>query len=218
MQRAVFAPTLALRFLAAPGARADMVTPDNVQWTYNFSPASPSLSSAPPGTGGITFTNEPTKSAVGSSDVVATNLRVFSATDGTSPEKITDAAYKLSLVLTETENGVTSTKTLTLTGALTGTLSKSNANVTNTFTSPASQQVSLGSFLFTLTNPSFTPPGPPDQTNAGSISAHVAVTSAGTPPPTQSPEPSSMLLAGLGLTVLGGAAWRKRQARAVVAA
>jgi hypothetical protein len=37
-------------------------------------------------------------------------------------------------------------------------------------------------------------------------------------PTQQTPEPSSMLLSGLGLTFLGGAAWRKRKARAVVAA
>jgi hypothetical protein len=44
--------------------------------------------------------------------------------------------------------------------------------------------------------------------NLGSISAHVNVSSV---TPASVPEPSTMLLSGLGLSFLGGAAWRKRR-------
>ena len=63
---------------------------------------------------------------------------------------------------------------------------------------------------FTVSLIAYTPPGPPDQSNAGSISAHVSVTTTQT---ADLPEPSTMLLSGLGLTFLGGAAWRKRRAK-----
>src|SRR5438874_2243976 len=54
-----------------------------------------------------------------------------------------------------------------------------------------------------------TPPGPPTASNAGSIAAHVEITA----PTTNgdSPEPASLVLAGLGLLLSGGAAWRRRR-------
>ena len=105
------------------------------------------------------------------------------------------------------------TGSLTFHGKLDGTLSAESTNLFNTFGPDKKQSVRLGAYNFEVELIAYTPPGPPDQSNAGSIAAHVTVT---TITPAQVPEPSTMLLSGLGLTFLGGAAWRKRRAKASV--
>jgi hypothetical protein len=160
---------------------------------------------------GVTFTNEPTGSAIGNSDIVATNMRVFSAAPGNAPDMITNGAYKLVLNLTATDaNNQPLTGTMTFTGQLNGTLSKDNSNITNVFSSDVQQTLTLGGTTFTVSLTSYTPPGPPNQSNAGSISAHVTVSGQGTPPPQQLPEPSSILLSCLGGLSCVGAAWRRK--------
>jgi len=200
---------LALLLMAGAGARAS-VPPDSIAWTYNFNPAVPAvLADGNPGAG-VTFTNEPTKTAVGSSDIVATNLRVFSTATAGTPDTLAGSTnYALTLVLTVNDGGP-HTASLTFTGKLGGAFSAESANVTNTFLDAGPKTVSLGSYDFTVSLIAYTPPGPPDQSNAGSMSAHVSVTTTQT---ADLPEPSTMLLSGLGLTFLGGAAWRKRRAK-----
>jgi hypothetical protein len=205
---------LALVLLAGACARADNIPPDQIQWTYNFSPSAPAVLADGNSSAGVTFTNEPTKAATGSSDVVATNLRVFSSALASSPDKITgsNGNYTLTLTLSTTDNTGTHTGSLSFSGTLFTPpgkgFSSENANVSNTFTNPAPQALVLGSVTFTVSLTSYTPPGPPDQANAGSISAHVEVSGTTVQ---GVPEPATILLSGLGLTFLGGAAWRKRR-------
>jgi hypothetical protein len=218
-----YVSAVALLLLVGVGARADQLTPDTVQWTYNFTPGAPAITADGNPNAGVSFTNQPPASATGSSDIVATNLRVFSADPGTNADHITgsNGNYNFTLVLTETENGNTSTATLHFTGTLSGSLSKDNANIKNVFGANATQTGSLGSFNFTVAMNSFTPPGPPvggpggAPSLAGAISAHVSVSSL---TPAQVPEPSTMLLSALGMSFLGGAVWRKRRARGLVLA
>jgi hypothetical protein len=56
---------------------------------------------------------------------------------------------------------------------------------------------------------SYTPPGPPLSGNRGSIAYQVTVRNLDTPPIAS--EPSTMLLAGLGLSLMSFSAWRKRR-------
>jgi hypothetical protein len=101
---------------------------------------------------------------------------------------------------------------LTFTGKLGGTFSASNSNITNTFTGTTTQTVTLGNFDYTISFPAnyYSPPGPPLASNAGSISAHVAITPA-TIVVGSLPEPSTMVLSGLGLALMGAARLRKRR-------
>lgn len=204
---------VALALLGGAGAQAASMSVDNIQWTYNFTPGAPAITANGNAAAGVTFTNEPTKVAVGNSDIVATNLRVFSAATAASPDVLTNGNYTLTLQLSTVENGTPHSTSMTFTGTLAGKFSAENANLANVFGPNSTQSALLGSYTFTVSLMAYTPPGPPDQQNAGSISAYVSIS---VPEPSeQTPEPSTMLLSGLGLTMLGGAAWRKRrQARA----
>jgi hypothetical protein len=112
------------------------------------------------------------------------------------------------------ENGTPYSANHAFSGKLSNTFSAESANVKNVFDAGAGSHFvfTLGSYDFTVDLNAYTPPGPPNQVQTGSISAHVEVTvhdDGGTI--TETPEPSSMVLGGLALTCLGGAAWRKRR-------
>jgi hypothetical protein len=206
-------PAAALVLLGGQ-ARADSITANNVTWTYNWEPGAPALFADTNPTASIAFTDEPQKAARGNSDVVATDLRSNSAAPGISPDTLNkNGAYALTLNLTSTDALGTHTATLTFHGTLNGTFSSESSNIANTFGPDASQTVSMGSFNFTVTMDAYTNPGPPDQKNSGSIGAHVSITS-GEPVAVDHPEPSTLLLSGLGMTFLGVGAWRKRRAKA----
>ncbi len=235
------AALLTLLFLTGTRASAGPMDPTTVQWSYNFTPGNFVSASTPgavqvspgiwvnqvsaiaadsPGTGGISFTNEPQKDVTGNSDIVASNLKVFSSADPTSPDHLTtNGAYSFALVLTDKASGQVAQ--LTFTGKLSGTFSAGNSNVGNQFTGPTvtvngqpvvGQTVTLGQWTYTVTFPSnyYSPPGPPLASNSGSISAHVSITPAGIHPATV-PEPSTLVLSGLGLALVGASRWRKRR-------
>jgi hypothetical protein len=226
------AAVLTLLLLSGSQARATMIDPSTAQWSYNFTPGTVVPAGTPgatqvspgvwvnqvnaiaadaPGTGGVSFTNEPARDVTGSSDVVATNLRVFSSALPTSPDTFNSGgAYSLVLVVTDKASG--DSAVLTFTGKLGGMFSASNSNVTNMFTGQTTQTATLGAFDYTVSFPSnfYSPPGPPLASNSGSISAHVAVSPSNIGPATV-PEPATMVLSGLGLALMGAAGWRKRR-------
>jgi hypothetical protein len=206
----VYAPLL---FLLAAGTQARA---GNIDWTYNWD-RSPAAVLA--GTGGVSFTNEPTKAATNSSDIVATNLKVFSTASPTSPDQIgTGGGYTLTLTLTDTASG--QSHIFMWKGQLTGSFSQSSANVANTLhpdasAPPLTQTFVLGNNTYTVTIGPYSPPGPPSASNSGSIAAHVDITPGGVITG-KMPEPSTMLLSFVGLSVFGGAAWRRRRAALAV--
>lgn len=191
--------------ISAAQARADFVS-----WTYNFGRSPIAVPANPPGTGGLSLTDESTHQADGSSDIVATNIRAFSSAPRSNPDKFTNAPYTLSLFLQD--NASKQSTTLKFKGVFNGTISATSANVTTTFLAPLTQTVTLGGNTFTVNLGGYVPPGPPDASNAGSISAHVAVNevrSTGGGGTGQAPEPSTLLLSCLGLGGIGLAGWRK---------
>ncbi len=202
----------ALLCLGGTPAWAGQGTTD-VNWTYNFTPGQASVASNT-GTGTVTFTNEPTKAATNSSDVVVTNLRVNSIAPAATPDSFTSGgAWKVGLQLTDTSSG--DSTIMTFSGKLGGTWSSNNSNVTNTFT---------GTTSYTWTDPKngdkfvvslvgYTPPGPPTASNAGSIAAFVQVTpgNTGGGHGSGTPEPSTLVLSFLGLGFTGLTTWRNRR-------
>jgi hypothetical protein len=221
MYRTLTALGLALGVVFSSGiAQAAPLPPDQVQWKYNWVPGQASVVSDNAPAGAITFTNELPTFATGSSDIVATNLRVASTLPASMPNVlIANGAYSLSLTLEMFENGILYTGTHVFSGQLSGSFSSESALVKNTFDAGSGSMhvFQLGSYDFTVTMNAYTPPGPPSQVQTGSISAHVEVTLRDGPPDiTDVPEPGSMVLGGLALTVLGGAAWRKRRQKNAV--
>jgi hypothetical protein len=79
--------------------------------------------------------------------------------------------------------------------------------ITNQFTGDIIQSKVIGNNLYTVAVTSYAPPGPPTATNPGSIGALVGVT------PAAAPEPSTLALGGLGLSMLGVRWWRRRSRR-----
>jgi hypothetical protein len=191
--------------LAGGAARADFIS-----WSYNWS-RSPGViaSDNHPATGYITLTDESLKNAVGDSNIVATNLRTYSAASTADPDRFTAKVYTLNLFLLDQESGRSTT--LTFTGQFDGTLTAASANIQNTFLGPSTQTVVLGDHLYTVTLDHYSPPGPTGAVNSGSISAHASIT-VGTV--FQQPEPSALALAGLGAGLL--ALTRRRGLRVVI--
>jgi hypothetical protein len=204
-------PSLAsLVLLVSPFlARADFVP-----WTYNFGRSPVAVPANVGGTGGLTLTDEQTHQADGTSDIVATNIRAFSSALRNQPDTFSNSPYTLSLFLKDNASGQSTT--LSFKGVFNGIISATSSNVTTTFIGQLAQTVKLGSNTYTVNLGNYAPPGPPDASNAGSISAHVAVneitppsTGGGGPGPAQAPEPSTLVLSCLGLSGLGMAGWRR---------
>jgi hypothetical protein len=98
------------------------------------------------------------------------------------------------------DNASQQTGDLTFTGAFNGTLG-SQSKLTNAFTGPTSQSIMLGGNDYTADIGLFVPPQPG---SPGQIGANVTVLPG--PPPAAArdvPEPTTFLLASLGLSTLG---------------
>src|SRR5206468_4297054 len=93
---------------------------------------------------------------------------------------------------------------LTFSGVLNGTVSSGSAILMNTYTSPETQSKQIGDHIYTVKIGPFAPPGPPSANISGSISAMATVTVA------DAPEPSTLALSGLCLSLVGAGWWWKR--------
>lgn len=218
MKRSLLAIASAVGLLCLGGTPAwasPTSTPD-VQWTYNFTPNQPFVSGSQGGS--VSFTSEPTKSATNTSDVVVTNLKVSSTASADSPESISGSsgAWTVGLKLTDSASGASDN--MSFSGQLSGSFSASNSNISDAFT-PSTQSYTWkapNGNQYKVTLKGYTPPGPPSQTNLGSISAYVQVTPgdgtiSGGGGGGTTPEPSTLVLSCLGLGFVGLASWRKRR-------
>ena len=216
----LIAPALAL--LLAAGAQASPL------FNYNWSPDTEKHFADGFGPGDtdhyVDFSNEPPKDASVNptshkTHVVATNLKVFSSADDNTPDNI-NSNYSLTLVLQDLATG--NSHTFIFNGNLNGSFSTGTSNIDNAFTGPT-----LGTWTdtngdaFKVTMDTYTPPGPPNASLAGSVGATVFYTKGGDKGPPggtggnhDSPEPSTLLLSFLGLSGAGMASWRRWRAGA----
>jgi hypothetical protein len=180
---------------AASSARADFMN-----WGYSTTATPPVISS---GTGTVQMTGITKGTAADSIPLLG--LQDSSAATSGSPD-VYHSTY--SLALTFTDNTTHDSGTLTLTGLLQGKLTATTSSVTNTVTGPTS--LTLDGHVYTVSIPSLllTVPGTPQQT----LNATVTVSNA-SGGGTQTPEPTSLLLGGLGLTCAGLGCWWKRLRR-----
>jgi len=219
MKRTATALFTALCVVTAFGvsqARADFVP-----WTYNWEPSTLSIKAGGAGTGGLSFTDEPLKHADGTSDIVVTNIRAFSSALRSAADTFTNAPISFTLTLKDEKSNLSGT--FKFNGVFNGSISATSANVTFTPTAPLIETLKIGANTYTVNLGSYAPPGPPAASNAGSISAHVAVNEivtgggGGGGGTGQAPEPSTLLLSCLGLSGMGLAGWRKWRQRLAAA-
>src|SRR5579884_3673851 len=177
---------------------------------FPFSPAGIAMS---PGQ----FDGNPV-SGTNSGSVIITNLAA--GIEGGNPGAAYDfggpgAQYWLSLHLRDQASG--NSGTLTFRGYFGGSLSLQDPSMafslTNTFTGPTTQTLQLGHNLYTVTlgpvvlPQYFNAPDDGPDLSMGSISATISAQ----PLTNSTPEPSSLLLACLGLPSLGLAGWFRRR-------
>jgi hypothetical protein len=202
-------PVYGIALMALLGGAAS-VRADPIQWSYNWSSSPGTVYADSSQTSYIALTTGSIlQNAAGDSDIVATNLRTYSTASPAAPATFTAKTYTLSLFLQDQQSGQSGT--LMFTGQFDGTLSELSSNIQNTFTGATTQSVQLGSNIYTATIGPYSPPGPTNSSNAGSISAFAQVTVSSIVIQ-DVPEPSSLLLAFLAAPLAGLALRRRRRA------
>jgi hypothetical protein len=143
--------------------------------------------------------------------ISAAGLAAFSNATPTKPDHFT--AKPFSLLFTVTDDQSHTSGTMTYAGLLSGTLTKNLATLSATFIGPTTQRLHLGHHWYSVTVGPFQDPvlgKNPAQGLLGGISARVSVQN--------NPEPSSAVLAVLGLAGLGISRWRRGLTRKAAAA
>jgi hypothetical protein len=199
--------TFAAIALAALLTSSNCARADLIHWSYNWSRFPGNILPDNPASGGkITLTDESLKTAIGDSDIVATNIRTFSTSPDDKPDTYTNKSYTLSLFLLDQASNIGGT--VNFNGIINGTVSANSSNLTNVFTSSTTQTIILGGDKYIATLGQFTPPGPPSASNSGSVSAHVAVT---VEILSRVPEPATVTLASVGMALLLLARYRNQR-------
>jgi hypothetical protein len=203
------------------GAR---VQAEMIQWSASGSPLGPNydpyngtafIKSFSNSNSAIDFLSGPTTNGTNSGSVVFVTTSTYDNTLGASYFGGSSANYSLSLSLRDLASGVSGS--LTFRGNLSGWIDpegNGHVDLTNTFLGSTTQALTLGRNLYTVTIGSFVNPGvtfSPPGGAPGSISASISVE----PATNATPEPSSLLLALLGLPSLG-LAGRFRRRRNIV--
>jgi hypothetical protein len=214
-----FAYVVALLGLVIPGTalRAEMT-----HWSFetgsNPNPVPPSnpLPDAISGNVGIVFDGVTVSDVAGSQTVRMFNL--FTAGGGLNPLIFTSQSFKPSITITDTASHTQGT--LFFSGLFNGTAHPNTqvSSVAATFLSPTAQSIVLGTNKYVVTIGPYHPltwksfgPNVGQGEFDGSIDNQVNVSAAGSPAAT--PEPSCLVLAGMGMVTVAGAAWRRRRCK-----
>jgi hypothetical protein len=191
----------ALVGLFVPAARADYIP-----WEYKWTNSPLIIPADPPGKGYVQLTNVSKLNAppgtliqaAGDTDLIATNISVHSKAPLDSPDNLSPTKYTLTLFILDDNSGKSGT--LSFTGELYGSFSSLSSSLKNTFLGDKTQTLVLGNDLYTVNIGPYLKPGPPGSSAPGGIGADATVTVTKLQ---QTPEPSALLLACIGLPLAG---------------
>lgn len=198
--------------LMVSGVRAD-----GILWTSTWSNTPTIINANNPGTGYIVLTpNSTPLTHEDTSYLAATNISTYSTATASNPDVFTNKQFELDLSLTDNASGAT--HLFAFTGAFNGTLTKYQSLVSPSWTGSTSQSFVIGSNDYTVSVGPYSWPDVPGSVSTGAISflTHVAVTPpVENPPgnggsPNQTPEPGTLLLSGIGLS-LGAIGWMRKR-------
>ena len=204
----LLATWIALLAVAASHSRADFLN-----WTYSSSASPPVVSvgaNSPGGGGSVQLTGFTSAAGALSIPVVA-----YTTSAGTGVSFTGSLPYTLSLNITDSTTH--DTGSLTFSGSIVGNLSPTSSTLTNTFTTASPLTLDGHVYTVSIAPVNLAGPSSPQQ----NILATVSVSNAGGggPHPSNTPEPTSLVLSGLGFTFLGlGRWWKKRQLPSVASA
>jgi hypothetical protein len=211
LRRVALAITLLIVVLAPRRGEAGLIP-----WSYQWS-AQPTVVDADPlgpnqtpssgitlTPGAIAITGGNPGVALGNANITAVNLTAFTfspSPDG-KPYTFTNSSYRLGITLTDVDSNQSGM--LHFSGVFDGTLTNQTVDLKTYFTSSRRQGLILGHNRYLVSLTAYTPPDPPDEGGEGSIRAFVSVQ------PVSAPEPSALVLAGIGLAAAAFSRLRRR--------
>ncbi len=192
-----FLISLLVLWLAARHARADYMN-----WSYSTSAVPPgfSVTGANNGSGAVQLT--PFNNVAGGSSIAALAYQTAAST----PVTFSAANTSYTLTMTITDNATHDSGSLTFVGSISGGLSPTSSSLVNTF-AVTQKSLTLDGHVYTVSLPSsvaLASPTSPQQ----DILAKVNVSNGGVQ---SAPEPTSLVLGGLGVCLTGLGSWWKRQ-------
>jgi hypothetical protein len=197
-------------------------------WTYQHA-ANVAIRDVSVGSGLSIPNSVPT--SVSGSGTASVDLVQWSIAGAGSPDLVSAQPYTFSFTLTDVVTGASGTATFS--GELSGSYWKTGADLTNEFVGDTVQTLTLAGFDYTVSLFEFTPPTVAGIEGGGRISARVGVSAVGggveeptgpiTPPdteepapeptsPSETPEPTTILIAAAGLLTAGARRLVRRHA------
>jgi hypothetical protein len=179
--------------LTATAARADQIG-----YGYDFQTPAP-VTGDDGNLGAVSFATTNPGHASGHALLTAASLAVVTAAPLNNPDTFSGQTYNVAIDLTDDASGKTGS--LNFIGKLFGSLTPVDANITTSFDPPTKTLV-LGNDKYTVTLGPLVQPDGNNPTVVGTLMATVDVQAVGLPvvePAAQAPEPSALLLAGLGV-------------------
>lgn len=201
--------------LAAPAMAAP------VPWKYNWTPSTKKVEADTNGlTSFLELTDEPGVILnTDNTDIIATNINGKSDAPAGFPDEFkTKGNVSFTLTIQDLGSPGQPSANFLFTGTFNtqdpldpSIIAEESSSVKYTPTGDQSITKVIGNNEYTVQFVSYTPPPPEGSINKGSIAYHVRVRQLDIQ---KAPEPSTMLLGGLGASFMGFGAWRKRRAKA----
>jgi MYXO-CTERM domain-containing protein len=208
LSRSLLAASIFALAVSATMARADPIS-----FGYDFTtPQAVTGDAGNLGTVAFATTNGGTATGP-TATLTAASVTAISAAPNNNADTFSGETYNVTLALTDTASGKSGS--LTFVGKLFGSLTATTANITTSFAAPT-QTLVLGSDRYTVRIGPLVPPTTANPTVVGTLMTTVAVEANGSVGQTsQTPEPSGLVLAGLGLAAAALVRRRGRRAPAV---